>query len=320
MKKILFLDTVHENLENGFKELGWECIDGTDLDFLKVAKLLPDVHGIVIRSRFTLDACFLQHATQLQFIARSGAGMENIEEAYCKSRGILLFNAPEGNRQAVAEHAIGMLLSLFNNIVSGDIEVKAGKWDREGNRGIELSERTVGLIGYGNNGSATAKALSGFGCRILAYDKYKSGFGNEFVEEVSLEKLKEEIDVLSFHIPQTEETIGMFDEKFVNDFANDFYLLNLSRGKVVQTSVLVNALKSGKVLGAGLDVLEFEKTSFENFFDQNSDLPKDFQYLVSSDKVILSPHVGGWTTESYRKLSDVLLEKVKNALNNKALK
>ena len=197
MKKILFLDTVHENLQLGFEEMGWECIDATNLPFVKVAKLLPETHGLIIRSRFTLDDCFLKHATQLQFIARSGAGMENIDTKYCDSKGILLFNAPEGNRQAVAEHAVGMLLSLMNRLVLGNAEVKSGIWDREGNRGVEISERTIGIIGYGNNGSATAKVLSGFGCNILAHDKYKSGFGNDFVKEVSLEELKEKADVIS---------------------------------------------------------------------------------------------------------------------------
>ena len=320
MKKILFLDTVHENLEKGFNDLGWECIDGTGLDFLKVAKILPDANGIVIRSRFTLDACFLQHATNLQFIARSGAGMENIDTKYCEAQNIQLFNAPEGNRQAVAEHALGMLLTLMNRLVIGNEEVKSGKWDREGNRGVELSERTVGLIGFGNNGGATGRVLSGFGCEILAYDKYKSGFGNEYVQEVTLEELKERSDVISFHIPQTEETIGMFNQDFLNGMKKAFYLLNLSRGKVVETSAVTEGLKSGKILGAGLDVLEYEKTSFENFFDSSTELPEDFKFLLKSNKVILSPHVGGWTVESYRKLSDVLLEKVKNALNTGALK
>lgn len=234
--------------------------------------------------------------------------MENIDEAYCAVRGIVLFNAPEGNRNAVAEHALGMLLALFNRIIPADREVRNGVWDREGNRGVELDGKTVGIIGYGNNGSAFARKLRGFEVNVLAYDKYKSGFGDDFVQECTIEALYAEADVVSFHIPQNEETLFMANAAFFQSFAKPIYLLNLSRGKIVQTEALVKALDQGKVLGACLDVLEFEPSSFENLFAQN--LPDYFRLLLRDERIIFSPHVGGWTHDSYYKLSKVLADKI----------
>jgi D-3-phosphoglycerate dehydrogenase len=257
-----------------------------------------------------MDANLLDAAPNLKFIARSGAGMENIDLDYCAKRNIQLFNAPEGNRNAVGEHALGMLLALMNNLVTADAEVRSGKWDREGNRGIELDGKTVGIIGYGNNGEAFAKKLRGFDVQILAYDKYKSNFGNKFVQESTLEELYANADVISFHIPQNEETLFWANDLFFESIQKPFFLLNLSRGKIVETKALLKAIENGKVLGAGLDVLEFEKASFENFFDGN--MPEAFQQLLASKKVILSPHVGGWTNESYFKLSAVLADKILN--------
>ncbi len=308
MKKVLFLDTVHPILEERLTASGFECIDATLLPIESIKPLLKDAFGIVIRSRFTMDSNFLQHAPNLKFIARSGAGMENIDEAYCSERNIQLFNAPEGNRNAVSEHALGMLLALFNKLVKSDNEVRSGKWDREGNRGVELDGKTVGIIGYGNNGSAFAKKLRGFDVTVLAYDKYKTGFGNQFIHESSLEDLFTNADIVSFHIPQNEETLFMANDEFFSNFKKNVYLINLSRGKIVQTSALVKALKSGSILGACLDVLEYEKSSFESFFEQ--EIPSDFKYILESEKTLLSPHVGGWTHESYYKLSDVLADKV----------
>ncbi len=308
MKKVLFLDTVHPILEERLTASGFECIDATLLPIESIKPLLKDAFGIVIRSRFTMDSNFLQHVPNLKFIARSGAGMENIDEAYCSERNIQLFNAPEGNRNAVSEHALGMLLALFNKLVKSDNEVRSGKWDREGNRGVELDGKTVGIIGYGNNGSAFAKKLRGFDVTVLAYDKYKTGFGNQFIHESSLEDLFTNADIVSFHIPQNEETLFMANDEFFSNFKKNVYLINLSRGKIVQTSALVKALKSGSILGACLDVLEYEKSSFESFFEQ--EIPSDFKYILESEKTLLSPHVGGWTHESYYKLSDVLADKV----------
>lgn len=306
--KVVFLDIVHPILQDRLTAKGFTCVLADQLSKEECKIAVKDADGIVIRSRFRMDEEFLQHAPQLKFIARSGAGMENIDQAYCDSKGIQLFNAPEGNRNAVAEHALGMLLALFNRLLIADKEVRSGKWDREGNRGVELDGKTVGIIGFGNNGSAFARKLRGFDVRVLAHDKYKQGFGTNDVEESSLNDLYENADVVSFHIPQNEETMWYADEKFFNSFKKPIYLINLARGKVVRTSALVNALKSGKVAGACLDVLEYEKSSFESFFEQ--ELSEDFQYLLESDKVILSPHVGGWTFESYFKLSDVLADKI----------
>ena len=308
--KVVFIDIVHEILEQRLTDNGFTCIDATNLSLEDCQKALRDATGIVIRSKYRMDASFLKNAPQLKFIARSGAGMENIDEIYCSEHSIQLFNASEGNRNAVGEHALGMLLALFNKLHTADQEVRNGIWDREGNRGVELDGKTVGVIGYGNNGSAFAKKLRGFDVKVLAYDKYKQGFGDEFVHEVSLDILFEQCDIISFHIPQTEDTIFFGNEKFFSSFKKSIYLINLSRGKVVETKALVSAMKSGKVLGACLDVLEYEKTSFESLFD--GEIAEGFKYLLKSKNTILSPHVGGWTHESYFKLSDVLADKILN--------
>lgn len=305
--KVLFLDTVHPILEERLSQAGFHCIDATQDSREVCLEKVKSADGIVIRSRFPMDAAFLNEAHALKFIARSGAGMENIDLEFCEKRNITLFNAPEGNRNAVGEHALGMLLSLFNKLHTADREVRAGKWDREGNRGIELDGKTVGIIGFGNNGTSFAKKLRGFDVRILAYDKYKT-ISESFVEQVSLEELYAEADVISFHIPQNEETRFWGNEHFFAAIQKPFYVLNLSRGKIIETRALVNALKSGKCLGAGLDVLEFEKSSFEDFFD--GEIPDSLSYLIQSEQVILSPHVGGWTHESYFKLSNVLADKI----------
>lgn len=306
--RILFLDEVHPILSERLIKAGHTCIQATQSSLEETKKAVVNADGIVIRARFRLDEDILQHAKQLKFIARSGAGMENIDANYCKSRNIQLYNAPEGNRNAVGEHALGMLLSLLNNLNKGDKEVRSGKWDREGNRGEELDGKTVGIIGFGNNGRAFAKKLRGFEVNVLAYDKYKTNFGNEFVQEARLEDIYKNADIVSFHIPQNEETIFMGNTSFFDHFLKPIILLNLSRGKIIETKALVDALKNSKVKAAGLDVLEYEKSSFESFFEQ--EIPPAFQYLLSAENVILSPHVGGWTKESYFKLSDVLADKI----------
>jgi D-3-phosphoglycerate dehydrogenase len=305
---VLFLDEVHEVLANRLTDAGFTCIHAEEKPLDECLKLVKTVDGIVIRSRFPMDETFLKKADQLKFIARSGAGMENIDVSYCEERGITLYNSPEGNRNAVAEHALGMLLSLMNKLNSADQEVRKGKWDREGNRGIELDGKTVGIIGYGNNGKAFAKKLRGFDVNVLAYDKYKQSFGSDFVKECTLEAILDQADVISFHIPQNKETLFFANEEFFSKIVKPIFLLNLSRGKIVETEALVIAIENGKVLGAGLDVLEYEKSSFESFFEQ--ELPLPFQYLLNSPKVILTPHVGGWTNESYFKLSNVLADKI----------
>lgn len=301
-----FIDTVHPILWERLKNEGHNCIDLTTISTNELHLHVSKLEGIVIRSRLRMDEDFLSIIPDLKFIARSGAGMENIDEDYCQARGIMLFNAPEGNMNAVAEHALGMLLALFNNIPRADTEVRQGTWRREENRGIELEGKTVGIIGYGNNGSQFAKVLSGFGIRILAYDKYKSGFSNENVVEVNLETIQEQSDVLSLHIPLTDETKYMVDRQFMSAFNKSFFLINLSRGKVVKTEDLLSGLKSGKIQGACLDVLEYESSSFEKITETNA-----FQEeLMRMDNVLFSPHVGGWTEESYFKLSNVLADKI----------
>lgn len=306
--KVVFIDTVHSILEERLQAAGFTCVDATSLSREKCTQIISDVDGIVVRSRFPMDAEFLSHAPHLKFIARAGAGMENIDEEYAEKHGIKLYNAPEGNRNAVGEHALGMLLALLNKMHTADRDIRRGKWEREHNRGVELDGKTVGLIGFGNNGQAFAKKLRGFDVDVIAYDKYKTHFGNSDVEEVDLDTIFQRADVLSFHIPQTDETRFMANSDFFHSFEKPIYVINLSRGKIIQTSALVEALKSEKILGACLDVLEYEKSSFESFFEQ--DLSPDFSYILNAENVILSPHVGGWTTESHFKLSDVLADKI----------
>ena len=306
--KVIFLDSVHPILKERLTAKGYACIDAYMLSEGDCKRAIEQADGIVIRSRFTLNEAFLKDATNLKFIARSGAGMENIDELYSASRNIVLFNAPEGNRNAVGEHALGMLLALLNKLHTADREVRTGKWDREGNRGNELDGKTVGIIGFGNNGKAFAKKLRGFDVKILAYDKYKQNFGDHFVMECTLNAIMENADVISFHIPQNPETLFMANELFFSQLQRAVYVLNLSRGKIIETSALVKAMQQGKVIAAGLDVLEYEKTSFEAFNEEK--MPEDLKYLIASDNVILTPHVGGWTAESYFKLSNVLADKI----------
>lgn len=308
MRKILFIDVVHPVLIDRLSNRGFLCVDGTKMTRDEIKIELNDSFGIVIRARFTLDQEFLSSAKQLKFIARSGSGLENIDQTYCKERGIELFNSPEGNRNAVAEHALGMLLSLLNKLNQADKQVKNGIWDREGNRGEELDGKIIGIIGFGNNGKAFAQKIRGFDIKVLAFDKYKTGFGDHFVQESTLQAIFQQADVVSFHIPLNKETKYFANNTFFNSFHKPIRLINLSRGKIVNTKDLVAALKSEKVLGACLDVLEFETKSFESFFEQH--LPEEFNYLINSKHVILSPHVGGWTVESYFKLSNVLADKI----------
>jgi len=309
--KVVFLDTVHgvlaERLNASRK---FECVDGTHWSFEECKTNLKDAEGIVIRSRFTMNEELLQYAPNLKFIARSGAGMENIDEQYCEQRGIVLFNSPEGNRNAVGEQALGMLLSLYNKLHLANRDIRNGVWDREGNRGMELDGKTVGIIGYGNNGKAFAQKLRGFEVTVLAYDKYKTNFGSDFVTEATLEAVLRKSDVISFHIPQNAETIYFANEEFFDALGKPIVLLNLSRGKVVKTKALIAALEKGSVFAAGLDVNEFEGTHFEDFF--SGEISDELEYLLKSDKVLLTPHVGGWTVESYFKLSDTLAAKILN--------
>lgn len=306
--KVFFIDKVHPVLQERLNRNGFDCIDATSFSQDDLLKFAQDVQGIVIRARFYLSAEYLSNFPNLSFIARSGSGLENIDAAYCGTHHIQLFNSPEGNRNAVAEHALGMLLALMNKLCKANEQINRGIWKREENRGEELDGKTVGIIGYGNNGAAFAKKLRGFDVKVLAYDKFKQGFGDAFVQESTLEAIFNTADVLSLHIPQNKETVGLVNEDFINSFKKPFYLLNLSRGKIVHTESLIKAIESKKIKAAGLDVLEYESKDFESIFANQ--LPTAFKYLLASDRVLLSPHVGGWTKESYFKLSDVLADKI----------
>jgi len=307
--KILHIDSNHNLLINQLNDLGFENIEDYTSSKTEVEAIISEYDGIVIRSRFTIDKSFLDAASNLKFIGRVGAGLENIDCDYAKEKGVCLISAPEGNRNAVGEHALGMLLSLFNKLNKADDEVRRGKWRREDNRGLELDGKIVGLIGYGNMGKAFAKKLKGFDVEVLCYD-IKEEVADENCKQVTLKELKEKVDVLSLHTPQTPLSLNMVDREFINGFKKPFWLINTARGKSVVTKDLVEALKKGKILGAGLDVLEFEKASFENLFSSNN-VPDVFQELISSDKVLLTPHVAGWTVESKFKLAQTIVDKIK---------
>lgn len=306
--KILHLDTNHLLLINQLNDLGFTNHEDYTSSKEDVEAKIHEYDGIVIRSRFTIDKQFLDKATNLKFIGRVGAGLENIDCDYAESKRVYLISAPEGNRNAVGEHALGMLLSLFNKLNKADKEVRQGKWLREDNRGIELDGKTVGLIGYGNMGKAFAKKLKGFDVEVLCYD-IKLNIGDENARQVSLKELQEKADVLSLHTPQTLLTTNMVNEAFISQFKKSFWLINTARGKSVVTSDLVEALKSGKILGAGLDVLEYEKASFENLF--SSEMPQALEYLIQAENVLLTPHVAGWTIESKEKLAQTIVDKIK---------
>ncbi len=307
--KVLFLDSNHPILLQGLKDLQIDCHEDYDSSKSEVEKKIHHYEGLIIRSRFSLDKSFLEKATNLKFIGRVGAGLENIDVDFAEKKGIRLIAAPEGNRNAVGEHALGMILALFNNFKKADNEIRRGIWLREDNRGIELEGKTIGLIGYGNMGKAFAKKLQGFDSEVICYD-IKPNVGDANARQVTLEELFENTEVLSLHTPQTDLTKQMINASFLEQFEHNIYLINTARGSAVVTKDLVNALETGKVLGACLDVLEYEKNSFENFFSNKNTLPEDFQYLINSDKVLLSPHVAGWTVESKFKLAETIVHKV----------
>lgn len=306
--KILFIDSNHPLLHETLQRAGMVCDLNYNWTKDEIISHIDLYDGIVIRSKIKITKDIIDKATRLRFIARAGAGMENIDVAYAESKGIQCIHAPEGNRDAVAEQAIGMLLSLFNNLCRANKQVREGKWIREGNRGVELMGKTVGIIGYGNMGSAFAERLKGFGVKVLAYDKYKQGFGSADVSEVTLEKIVEEADVLSLHVPLTNETNYMVNDEFISKFKKNIYLINTARGKCLNTADLVKHIKTGKIAGACLDVLEYEAVSFENLDSEK--LPEAFRYLMESDKVLLSSHIAGWTHESNEKIAKVLAEKI----------
>ena len=306
---VLFVDSTHDKLPEKLTQSGFICDYQPDIAPDKIIDIISNYDGIIIRSKIKIEKEIIDAATNLKFIGRVGAGLENIDVEYAEQKRIRCFNSPEGNRDAVGEHTLGMLLTLFNNILKADSEVRIGKWIREGNRGLEIKGKTIGIIGYGNMGSAFAQRLKGFEANVIAYDKYKFNYSNEFVTEKSLEDIFEQTDILSIHVPLTDETLFMVNHKFINRFKKDIYILNTARGKVLKTDNLVKNIKSGKVLGAALDVLEYEQTSFENLHSDEK-LPDAFQYLIKSNKAVLTPHIAGWTHESNIKLSEILADKI----------
>ena len=305
--KILHIDSNHPLLWEQLEQAGFQ----NEADFTsskeEIEAKIGNYQGIVIRSRFKIDQSFIDKATNLQFIARVGAGLESIDCEYAMQRGIHLIAAPEGNANAVGEQAIGMLLSLFNHLKKANNEVKSGQWIREGNRGHELEGKTIGIIGYGNMGKSFAKKLRGFDVTVLCYDILPN-IGDENATQVSLAEIKEQADVISLHTPWTPQTDKMINSDFINQFKKPFWFINTARGNSVVTEDLVEALKGGKIVGAGLDVLEYEKGSFETLFE--GEKPAAFAYLLQADNVLLTPHIAGWTVESHQKLAQTIVNKI----------
>jgi D-3-phosphoglycerate dehydrogenase len=306
--KILHLDSNHPLLIEHLTDLGHTNHEDYNSSKKAIEAKIHLYDGLIIRSRFRIDAGFLDKATQLKFIGRVGAGLENIDTDYAYAMGVHLISAPEGNQNAVGEHALGMLLSLFNKLTISDREVRNGIWQRESNRGNELDGKTIGIIGYGHMGKAFSKKLQGFDVDVLCYD-IKANVGDENSRQVPLEVLQEKAHILSLHVPQTAATINMVNTDFISSFKHPFWLLNTARGNCVVTRDLVKALESKKIRGAALDVMEYEKSSFETIFSNK--IPLAFSSLLKADNVIFSPHVAGWTIESHRKLAQTIVDKIK---------
>lgn len=315
MKKILFINQVHPVMSQTLTAAGYTCVEDTKSTKEQIEANLSRYDGIVLRSRISIDKQFLDAGKHLDFIAREGVGLEHINVEYAESLGITVYISPEGSRDTVGEHAIGMLLNLLNKINTADRQVRAGEWLREENRAIEVKGKTIGIIGYGNMGTSFAQKISGFEVKCLTYDKYKTNYGDEYAEEASLERIFAEADIVTLHIPYEEDNYHLVDEKFIASFSKNIFIINTARGLVLKTAAVTEGLKSGKVLGAGLDVLEYEESSFSkvNF----ADLPEPFHYLIASDKVVLAPHIAGWSFESKKKHGQVLARKIMNFYQEK---
>ncbi len=307
--KVLHLDTNHPLLIEQLTELGFENHEDYNSSKDSIQQKISEYDGIVIRSRFKLERSFLERASNLKFIGRVGSGLENIDLEAATEFGIAVFGAPEGNCNAVGEHAMALLLNLVNYIKRSDLEVRRGSWYREANRGFELEGMTIGIIGYGHTGKAFARKLSGFDCRVLCHD-ILDDMGDEYAQQVDLRTIQNEADVLSFHVPLTELTRGMLNSEYIEKFRKPFWFINTARGKNVVTADLVKGLQNGKILGAGLDVLEYEKLSFEQL-DRQTQFPEPMSYLIKSEQVILTPHIAGWTHQSKRKLAQVIVDKIR---------
>lgn len=306
MPSILIADEMHPSLFAMLTDAGFRYTYQPGITRSELMEQLSGYDGLIIRSKTIVDEALLKNAHSLRFIGRAGAGLDLLDMAAITRRGVRVFHAGAGNRDAVAEHTVGLLLALLATILKADREVRQGIWDREGNRGYELGALTVGLVGYGNNGQATARRLSGFGCRVLAYDKFRTSYSDPFAQESSLTDIMANADVLSLHIPLTADTRHLIDDGFIGQFTKPFYLLNIARGEIVSLSAVVKGLESGKIRGAGLDVLENEKLK-----TLTPDQQAAFDYLRQSDRVVLTPHIAGWTHESYVRINEVLVEQLR---------
>lgn len=304
--KALITDDVHPLLIERLQEMGYEVVFRPEITFAETLNIIEPYSGLIINSKIFCGEELLSKAPNLKWVGRLGSGMEVIDTKACEAKGVKYFNSPEGNRNAVAEHALGLLLNILNNITKSNNEVKSGQWIREANRGEELSGKTVGIIAYGNTGEAFAKVLRGFDVTVLAYDKYRNGFGTDFVKESELSEIFEKADIVSLHLPLTDETMYMADQAFFNSLKKAIYLINTSRGKVLRTPALIEAIKSGKVKAAALDVLENEKIN-----QLTVDEKEWFNDLIKEERIILTPHIAGWTHESKRMIAEVVVEKVK---------
>lgn len=305
-KKCLIIDEMHESIIPLLEEAGMEPDYQPLIHRQELLKIIPEYGGLIVRSKTAIDKEVVTAGKNLQFVARAGAGIDKLDVEELERRNVVVINAPEGNRDALGEHAVGMLLSLLNKIHTANLEVKRGVWDREGNRGLELMAKTVAIIGYGHMGKAFAQRLSSFGCKVVAYDKYKTGYSDQYAKEVTLDQVFVQADIVSFHVPLTEETRNFVNEKFLNNFKKEIYLINTARGEIISLKVLIDAMKSGKVKGAALDVLENEKIG-----QLTPEQIQNFKFLVQSENVLLTPHIAGWSHESYLKINQVLVEKIK---------
>jgi D-3-phosphoglycerate dehydrogenase / 2-oxoglutarate reductase len=305
MPRILITDLMHESIVGMLQEQGFSVDYHPDANRSDILRLLPEYTGLIVRSKTAVDPELISAGNRLKFVARSGAGLDLIDLEFAASRGVAILHAAEGNRDAVAEHATGMLLALLHHLMKGDREVRRRIWDREGNRGMELMHRCVGIVGHGNMGAAFARRLSGFGCRVLAYDKYKTGFGTEDAEESSLERLFDQADVLSLHVPLTDETRGFYNSAFFGQFRHNLIVINTARGEILPLEDLLREMKSGKVLAAGLDVLEKE-----NFTRLSAREDAVLAEMMQLENVLFTPHVAGWTAESYVKINQALADKI----------
>lgn len=307
--QILIVDDIHERLLEKLRQAKVSFLYRPEISRQEAERLIPEFNGLIIRSKFQVDAAFLDLAPKLQLVARAGAGTDNIDDSYAKTKGIHLISANQGNCDAVGEHLIGMLLGLMNNLNRADREVRQGVWNREGNRGHELNGKTVGLIGYGHNGQAMAKKLSGFDVRVLAFDKYKWGFTDSYAREASMEEIVRQSDILSLHIPLTRETKQLVDKEYLSHFRKPIYLLSGARGGIVHIPSVLEAMDQNRIIAAAFDVLPVEK--FPALSQQDW-----YHELVKRDRIALSPHVAGWTFESYFKLADILADKILKFLSD----